>query len=217
MANFSKLLSYIWPQTRKSPSDFSGELEITLFRGKKVLDTQNANYSYGSLQKILEKALQNIDLSATKNILLLGMGAGSVIKSLRQKFAFQAHIDAVEIDAKIIALAAREFDVVATENTKIINDDAYSFLQKNKQEYDLIIIDIFIDTKVPEQFYSVEFAQLIERHLSSKASIIFNLGMTFDTNKNVTKFVQYFEQKAFFINILKKVERFNTVLIAQAK
>ena len=42
-----KILSYLWPQTTKFPSDHNGNLEVTLYNGKKMLDSKNANYSFG--------------------------------------------------------------------------------------------------------------------------------------------------------------------------
>ena len=53
-----KAFSYLWPLTKKIKSDFSGDLEVTWLNGKKVLDTKNANYSYGALHQILDLALQ---------------------------------------------------------------------------------------------------------------------------------------------------------------
>ncbi len=81
-----RLLSYIFPITKKIESEYNGTLEITWHNGKKHLNTKNANYSYGSLQKILKIGLQKIDLTNCKNILILGLGAGSVIETLDKRF-----------------------------------------------------------------------------------------------------------------------------------
>lgn len=61
---------------------------MTYVNGKKVLDTENANYSYGSLQKILEIGLTKVNLKNVENLLLLGMGGGSIIHSLRNTFEY---------------------------------------------------------------------------------------------------------------------------------
>ena len=54
---FKKIASYIYPiKLTEIPSDRSGSLEITLVNGKLVVDSENDNYSYGSLQKVLKKA-----------------------------------------------------------------------------------------------------------------------------------------------------------------
>ena len=100
-----RLLSFFYLITRKINSDYNGTLEITWYNGKKQLNTKNANYSYGLLQKILKIGLQKIDLRPSKNILLLGLGGGSVIKTLRDDFDYQQYITAIDIDPVIINIA----------------------------------------------------------------------------------------------------------------
>ena len=213
---FKEILSYFWTITKRVPSDFSGELEVSLYRGKKVLDTKNANYSYGTLQKILEKGLEQIDFSNVQFVLVLGMGAGSGLQSLRNKFHYQNQIDAVEIDAKIIEIAKNEFGILSTKDTNIINDDAHHFLEESTKQYDLIVVDIFIDTKVPEQFYTANFGSQLKQHLSKKGIVLFNLGMDIDKGDKAFEMVKYFEKNNFNTKVMEKVERFNTILIAKA-
>jgi ubiquinone/menaquinone biosynthesis C-methylase UbiE len=100
-----KILSYIYPITKKIHSEISGALEITWYNGKKHLDSKNANYSYGSLQLILKIGLEKIDLTKTKKTLILGMGGGSVIKTLQDDFNYQNHITAIDIDPVILKIA----------------------------------------------------------------------------------------------------------------
>ena len=132
-----KLLSYIIPLTKKRISDFSGTLEITLINGNKVLDSVNANYSYGSLQQILEYGITKAEINFENigQLLILGLGGGSVIKSLREKFRYLNKIDAVEIDQKIIAIAQKEFDIKSSDYLNIINEDAFSFVFNCCQYY----------------------------------------------------------------------------------
>ena len=79
-----RLLSYLFPFTRRVPSPVSGHLEVTLYNGRKVLDSATANYSYGALQRVLRYGLQQLDLVQVRSILLLGLGGGSVIQTLRK-------------------------------------------------------------------------------------------------------------------------------------
>lgn len=61
---------------------------MTWNNGKVELDTENTNYSHGSLQKILKKCLKEIGfekIQKFKNILILGVASGSVIKTLVTK------------------------------------------------------------------------------------------------------------------------------------
>lgn len=209
-----KILSYIFPQTEKIHSDINGELEITYINGKKILDSENANYSYGSLQKVLEFGLSKINLIDVESILILGLGGGSVIQSLKKKFHYEGKIKAIEIDKQIISIAENEFGIYETENFKIINQDAYKYVEKNNELFDLIIIDLFIDDQIPTKFYSTAFCQNLSKILNTEGKILFNLGMDNFEEKNITKVVSFFKDKIKYNSkIMHLVKGSNTVLI----
>ncbi|MAP80684.1 MAG: spermine synthase [Aequorivita sp.] len=209
-----KILSYIWPTTQRYTSTYNNTLEVTYIDGKKLLDTQNANYSYGSLQKILEFGISKIDIQNTKNILLLGLGGGSVIKSLREKFKYRKNIVAVEIDPQVIKLAKEEFEITASEKLQIIQDDAFQYIKKTKKEFQLIIVDLFIDTKVPAVFYEEEFCKNLKKLIEVNGYLIFNAGIELGKNSKITtRIIKNFGSGMEF-TVFKKVNSTNTLLIA---
>jgi len=209
-----KILSYIWPTTQRYTSTYNNTLEVTYIDGKKLLDTQNANYSYGSLQKILEFGISKIDLQNTKNILLLGLGGGSVIKSLREKFKYRKNIVAVEIDPQVIKLAKEEFEITASEKLQIIQDDAFQYIKNTKKEFQLIIVDLFIDTKVPAVFYEEEFCKNLKKLIEVNGYLIFNAGIELGKNSKITtRIIKNFGSGMEF-TVFKKVNSTNTLLIA---
>src|SRR5690606_29443909 len=148
----TRLLSYLYPVTRKVESDHSGILEITWYNGKKHLNTKNANYSYGALQKVLKFGLTKMEISDMGSVLLLGLGGGSVIETLRNDFDYKKSVVAVDIDEKIIDIARNEFNLKDDKHLEIHCRDAFVFMQNNGRKFDLIIIDLFIDTEVPTPF-----------------------------------------------------------------
>ena len=206
-----KLISFFVPVTRKVKSEHSGDLEVTLLGGKKVLDTTNANYSYGSLQKVLEFALRKIDLADVKNVLVLGLGGGSVIRSLREVFEYKHGIVAVEIDPVIIQIASKEFGVRADDQTEIVCTDACEYMAKDFRKFDLIIVDLFIDNKVPEKCLSMEFWKNVKSKVEYNGSIIFNSinvsGKTFDQIKSQLRW-------EFVLTEYENVEKVNHLLVA---
>ena len=210
-----RLLSYIYPITKKVKSDFNGTLEITWYNGKKHLNTKNANYSYGSLQKILKLGLQKIDLSHSKKILLLGMGGGSVIKTLQQDFSYKNHITAIDIDPIIIDISKEEFELVKSENLKIICVDALQFMQQNNTQFDLIIIDLFVDTEIPSSFFSDSFWQDIIDSVSSKGSILFNASLYESDNKKLSNIITQLNNNKYQVEKIEKVNQTNTLLVAK--
>ena len=88
-----RILSYLYPiQLKKYYSPINGKIEVKLIDGKKILDTQKSNFSYGSLQRILRYGLKKIDFNMdTDRILVLGLGGGSIIQTIREEFNSNAY------------------------------------------------------------------------------------------------------------------------------
>lgn len=210
-----KILSYIWPTTRRFSSEINGTLEVTYINGKKILDTANANYSYGSLQKILEIGLTKVNLKSVENLLLLGMGGGSVIKSLRKTFEYKKNIVAVEIDPKVIRLAKDEFGISSSEKLQIIQQDAFEFVKNSEEKFQLIIIDLFIDLDVPPIFHKKEFCKNVSSLLMKNGAVIFNVGVNLEKDSTVVEKIISNFGKDFSFKTFTKVNGTNTLIIAQ--
>ncbi|MBN2869155.1 MAG: fused MFS/spermidine synthase [Flavobacteriaceae bacterium] len=210
-----RLLSYIYPITKKINSKYSDTLEITWYNGKKHLNTKNANYSYGSLQQILKFGLKQIHLKNIKNILVLGLGGGSVIETLRKDFNFKKQIYGVDIDPVIIDLAKEEFNLKTDQNLKIFCQDAIQFLEENKLHFDLIIIDLFIDTEVPNFVLENTFWEAILKSVSAKNQIIFNAALHQNNDQKLAGIISFLNQNKYKTDTLNKVNGTNTLLIAQ--
>ncbi|MBE99047.1 fused MFS/spermidine synthase [Flavobacterium coralii] len=173
-----KLLSYFIPVTiHKKNSRYSNRLEVTLNNGSLVLDSKNTNYSYGSLQRILRKGLHYIGYERIRgfnNILVLGVAGGSVIKTLTEEINYKGNITGVEIDPAVAEIANTYFGLGNVPNLKLIIDDAFEFVLKTKEKYDLIIIDIFQDTEMPTFLFRDFFINRINFLLNVNGFILFN-------------------------------------------
>lgn len=188
----NRLLSYLLPiNIYKKKSDFSKNLEVTWNNGQLVLDSENTNYSYGSLQRILRKGLKYIGYERIKkfdSVLVLGVAGGSVIKTLVDEVGFEGKIKGVEIDANVVEIANSYFNLNAIPNLEIVIDDAFEFVLKTKEKYDLIIIDIFQDTTMPNFLFEDFFINRVNYLLNTNGFILFNtmvLGFQ-DRRRNAT-------------------------------
>lgn len=175
---FAKFFSYFLPiNVYKKNSAVSKTLEVTWNNGELVLDSKNTNYSYGSLQRILKKGLKYIGYERIKKfdkILVLGVAGGSVIKTIVDEIKFKGKITGVEIDAEIVEIANKFFKLNEVKNLELIVDDAFEFVLKTKEKYDLIIIDIFEDTKMPSFLFEDYFINRINFLLKNEGFILFN-------------------------------------------
>ena len=184
---FQKLLSYLIPiNIYKKKSAMSQSIEVTWNNGELVLDSKNTNYSYGSLQRILRKGLKYIGFERIRNfenVLVLGVAGGSIIKTLVDEIKFKGKITGVEIDASIIEIANQYFQLDKIKNLEIVIDDAFEFVLKTKSKYDLIIIDIFQDTSMPNFLFEDFFINRINFLLNVNGFILFNTMVINDENK----------------------------------
>lgn len=211
-----RFLSFLWPMTRVTPSKVNGPLEVTWINGKKVLDSKNANYSYGNLQRILEVGLSKINLKRVDRVLLLGLGGGSIIRSLLKKYHFKGSITAVEIDEVVIELAAKEFQVRDSEQIRIVEGDALDYVLRMKEPFPLVIVDVFIDDTVPEPFYSKEFCDGLRRCISQNGFVLFNLGINTVRHEGSEEVVRYFREHPYFsCQIMENVQGYNRLLLAE--
>ena len=217
---FKKLLSYLIPiPIFKQKSNLSKSIEVTWNDGEMVLDSENTNYSYGSLQRILRKGLKHIGFNTIKsmqNILVLGVAGGSVIKTLTEEIDYNNKITGVEIDAEIIKLSNKYFGLDKIQNLEIIIDDAFEFVLKTKEKYDLIIIDIFQDTTMPNFLFEHFFTDRLDFLLNSKGFILFNtMILTSENFKRNETYKLIVDKDKFNLTVLDKVEDHNELIILE--
>lgn len=183
----AKYLSYFLPiNLIKRKSSISNSLEVTWNNGELVLDSKNTNYSYGSLQRILKKGLKYIGYDRIRkfeNILVLGVAGGSVIKTLVNEIKFKGKIIGVEIDPEIVEIANTYFKLNQINNFELIIEDAFEFVLKTKAHFDLIIIDVFQDTTMPNFLFEDYFIQRINLLLNVNGFILFNTMVINEQNR----------------------------------
>lgn len=213
-----KFFSYIIPvKIFKTNSSLSKTIEVTWANGELVLDSENTNYSYGSLQRILRRGLKNLGFEKIvkmEHILVLGVAGGSVIKTIVDEIHYEGKITGVDIDPEIIHIANKFFKLDEIKNLDIIIDDAFEFVLKTKDRYDLIIIDIFQDTKMPNFLFEKFFIDRICFLLKSKGMVLFNtMCLTASDNYRNQNFIKDFTDTNYKIQTIPRVEVHNELII----
>lgn len=214
-----QLLSYFLPiKIYETQSTVSSNLEVTWNNGKLVLDSKHTNYSYGSLEKVLRKGFQQIGYTTIlemKSVLLLGVAGGSAIKTLIEDIGYKGSITGVEIDAEVIKIANTYFGLNEYKNVTIIIDDAQKYIEEHDVKYNLIIIDIFEDSNMPDFLFEEKFINNIKKSLELYGYILFNFMILNDYEKKFTAFKSKFNSSEFKVINLVNVEEFNQLLIIQ--
>ncbi|EKE04971.1 MAG: hypothetical protein ACD_19C00427G0018 [uncultured bacterium] len=132
-------------------SEFNGHLKVlrTLGMGT-YIQSNGLTQSGGIVESTWRSTLRQIrnPKSEILNILILGLGGGTVSKLLRNKYP-DAKITGVEIDPLMIELGKKYLDLDKYD-IDIQIADAFVFLKNNRKKYDLVIVDTYLGDKVVE-------------------------------------------------------------------
>jgi spermidine synthase len=177
VSRWKKWLSYLFElHVESAPSTHNPHLYVSLKQGRYQLSTANAIYSHEDLYTNFLQAFRRIRLDELpiEEVLVLGLGLGSVPYMLEHTLGKRYYYTAVEIDENVIDLANRYCLSQLDSPIITICADAYAFLLQNKQQYDLICMDIFLDDVVPPLFESPEFLEALRDSLTPQGLLLYN-------------------------------------------
>ncbi len=171
-------LSYLWEQRlEESSSDYNDYLLVSLVEGRLQLTAKEAIYSFGDYYLNFRKTFERFRFSLLpeqSEVLVLGLGLGSIPELLRDRLAYDYRFVAVEIDPVIVDLAAAYSLPRLEADVEVITADAYAFLQLDERRFDLICMDVFQDADVPAEMEGEHFLWLLKESLREGGALIFN-------------------------------------------
>lgn len=132
---------------------------------------------WGTLAKILYK-----EFPGAKNIFLLGMGAGTMIHMINDRFGEtnnQLHFTSVEIDPKIVYVAQKYFELDSIANNTVIIGNAYDVVANPKDFgiekcFDCVIVDAFMGDRYPKDLKNSQFLENTFNSIEDYGFIIIN-------------------------------------------
>ena len=197
---WKRILSYIKDvHIESSTSIYNDQLDVLLVKGEYQLVTPEAIYSYGNKYDNFFQAFDDINLESRniQDVLLLGLGLGSIPYMLEKHYHKDYIYTAVEIDDDIVHLASKYvLNYLKSEITTTCTD-AMHFVVIDPNKYDLIAMDVFVSDYIPEAFETEEFLNDLKDSLTENGILLFNRLYYFEKDKVKTK--KYFE------NTFKKI------------
>ena len=109
-----------------------------------------------------------------KRVLILGLGGGAISTYLG-RFLPNAIIDTVELDPGVIDVAKKYFGIRETNRVRFLENDGRVFLNRNKELYDLIVVDAFTGSYIPFHLMTKEFYRLVRERLAPGGVAAFNI------------------------------------------
>jgi spermidine synthase len=197
---WKKYLSYLTELHLESlSSDFNEELHVYLSKGRYQLCTKNAVYSFDDLYVNFNEAFKQLSIKdkGIEDVLVLGLGLGSIPFMLEKKYDIAANYTAVEIDETIIYLAGKYSLDDLKSPINYVCTDAEIFMSVNNEKYDLICMDIFSDDIIPPQFETIAYLENLRSHLNPNGILLYNRLASLKTDIEKTSH--------FFDTIFKKV------------
>ncbi len=170
--------------TTEFNSKYNGKIKLieisNLFNNKKKYKVMAGGLlqSGSIITQLWTKPLKNISISSSpniKHILLLGLGGGTILSLLQNKFP-NVSITAIEIDPIMIKIAKEYFETDKIPNLNIIQNDAFKYIQSlNKNnKFDLILIDLFAGETQPNKMYKPQFINKIIQLIDNNGIIFIN-------------------------------------------
>jgi spermidine synthase len=112
--------------------------------------------------------------AAPKRLLMIGLGGGSISTYLGRAMPELA-IDTVELDPGVIGAAKKYFGIRETARVRYLDGDGRVFLKRNRELYDVVLVDAFHGGYVPFHLLTREFYALVKERLAEGGVAAFNV------------------------------------------
>lgn len=149
-----------------------------------------------------------------RNILLIGLGAGSLTKFLYLHCP-SAHLTAVEIDPRVVDVARQAFGLPDDPaRLDIVIADGVEYMRTCGQTYDLILVDGFNEHAHPGDLNALPFYQACRAGLSEQGVLAVNLiGLCHGVKGGFAHIESAFENRA---QMFPRCKSGNTIAFAAA-
>ena len=169
--------------------------------------TEKDEYAYSEM--LVHPAMQALAKKA-KKILIIGGGDGAVAEEVL-KYNYVRKIDLVDIDKEVVDLSKKYFKKI--NNNSLVNkklnlfyEDAFKFIDKNQNSYDLIIADRPDPIGAGKSLYKSNFYKKIKNIMSESSIAIFQSGVPFLQKKELQEVIKdikkYFKYYGFYFTVV---------------
>jgi spermidine synthase len=119
--------------------------------------------------------------------LLVGLGGGAIVRFLNHYFP-ELRLDVVEIDPVVVQVSRDYFGTMPGPRTRILVADAFDYLARTRDRYDLIFMDVHLNpgdqtdrSGVPVHLKTAAFLRGLHDRLQPGGVVLFNMIQGSDT------------------------------------
>jgi spermidine synthase len=154
-------------------SKFNGKVKVVRSLGLGTyIQVDNLTQSGGVVNNIWKEVIRKVKKIKPEinNCLILGLGGGTIV-SLIEKYWKDTKIIGVDIDPVMVEMGEK---YLGLKNVKTVIADARKYITKDKQKYDLIIVDLYQGYEYPTEFEKEEYLEKLKNLLSKDGVLIVN-------------------------------------------
>ena len=148
-------------------------------------------------------------------VLIIGLGGGTIPYQL-SKIYNDIDIEIAEINEKMVEIA-KEFTGIDLSKFKIYIEDGATVVKRKRNEYNIIILDAYINDRIPKQFLGEEFISDAYSALKEDGILAINYARRLSL---LLEYITYKSRLRKFFNLyeLKKgINSKNSIFIATKK
>ncbi len=137
---------------------YNGQIQVKQDGTNRYVSVGNLTQSGGVVADVWRPILKKFSPFEAK-WLILGLGAGTVAKLIPQP----ARITGVEIDPVMLAIGRKYFGLDKIPNLKILNIDAKDYLLKTNDQFDFVLVDLYLGDQCRTFVYTPRFLKDIKQ------------------------------------------------------
>lgn len=200
---WKRWLSYLFElHIESAPSELNPHLYVSLKNGRLQLSTAHAVYSYEDLYDNFTKTFARFrkDIEIGEEVLILGFGLGSVPLIMERMFEKTFQFTGIELDESVIYLANKYALGNIESSIQLITANAFAYVFQSMQKYDVVVMDVFLDDVIPDDFETIDFLEALELLLKPQGILLYNRLASNEEDLAVTTTFFENEFKAVFKN-----------------
>ncbi len=157
------------------PSGTLPPLELYLRKNRLMLVSPGAIYSMEEHYRSFAGAFERMPRGFRPGrALILGFGLGSIALILHRLHGLRPVLTGVDIDPRVVSMAQRYLPEPLLKRTELICTDALPWVPCCPNRYELIAVDMFVDTEVPRGCADHSFLTALRRLLTPKGLLFFS-------------------------------------------
>lgn len=170
-------------------SPYNGNIRVVKgFEGTRII-VGGLSQSGWLVKKVWKSALAKIKKLKpdAKDILILGLGGGSIAELLQEYWPTSRKVG-VDIDSQMVDLGRKYLELNGVENLEVVIEEANSWIKKNKQKFDLCLVDLYKGGSIPREFSEEKFIRAVEKTLKPDSIAAFNHLYSYVEKKDADEF-----------------------------